>query len=365
MKIKILDLTREYRKYRKDYLNAIESVFDDGSFILGNHVESFENEMSAYIGSKSCIGVGNGTDALRIAITAADIKRGDEIITTPFTFIATAETIVQSGGIPVFADIDPRTLNIDAESIEANITDRTKAILPVHLYGNPANMDDIMKIAENNNLTVIEDCAQSIGAIYKGKKTGSIGHCGTFSFFPTKNLGCPGDGGAVSTSDDNIEHMVRVLRKHGAVKKYTHHFEGFNSRLDAVHAAVLSVKLKLIDDKNKRRRAIADRYRKQINAPVQYQQVTENAYHIYHQFTVITEQRDELRSYLTKQGIGTAIHYPIPLHKQRVFSSYAEEKYPVAEKASKQVLSLPVYPELTDDEVDYVSDRINDFFRKH
>lgn len=365
MKIKMLDLTREYRNSRKEYIDAIERVFDNGSFILGSHVESFENAMSSYIGSSACIGVGNGTDALRLALIASGIKPGDEVITTPFTFIATAETIVQSGAVPVFADIDGHTLNIDPQAIEQKITEKTSAILPVHLYGNPADMDPIMKTAEEHGLIVIEDCAQSIGASYKGRNTGSIGNCGTFSFFPTKNLGCPGDGGAVTTSDTHIENMLRILRQHGAVKKYTHHYEGFNSRLDAIHAEILNVKIKNINEKNKRRQEIAQKYKELIEGPVRYQQTADKSSHVYHQFTVITPLRDELQAYLKSEGIGTAIHYPIPLHKQKIFSSYANEDYPNAQRAASEVLSLPIYPELRDDEVNYIAEKINDFFSRH
>ena len=365
MKVNMLDLTREYRENRVNYIKEVESEFDDSAFILGNYVNQFEKDISAYTESKHCIGVANGTDALWLALMAAGIGKGDEVITTPFTFIATAETIAQAGAKPVFADIDSRTLNISPIEIEKKITANTKALLPVHLYGNSADMNAIMGIADEYKLKVIEDCAQSIGSTYKGRMTGTFGDCGTFSFYPTKNLGCAGDGGAVITDDSEIDNMVRILRIHGSVKKYTHHFEGFNSRLDGIQAALLSVKLMDLDSKNKRRREIARMYREGIGSRVEYQETTEHAYHIYHQFTIITEKRDELKDWLSENSIGTAIHYPIPLHKQKVFTQYADESYPVAENMAARVLSLPIYPELHNEEIEYVIQNVNDFFRTH
>ncbi len=318
MRIKMLDLTREYSINRKEYLEAIEKVFDTGSFILGENVRHFENELAVYNKSRFAIGVGNGTDALMLALKACGIGKGDEVITTPFTFFATAETIIQAGAVPVFCDIDMNTYNIDAENIIPLVTEKTKAILPVHLYGNPCRMDRIMKIAEDNNLIVIEDCAQSIGSSFNGKNTGTFGLCGTFSFFPTKNLGCAGDGGAVVTDSDEIKAAVNMLRKHGSDKKYIHDAIGYNSRLDAVQAAILSVKLKHIDKKNSRRREIAGMYNELITAPVKKPAETEKGIHVYHQYTIASEKRDLLISYLADNGIDTAVHYPLPLHKQKI-----------------------------------------------
>ncbi len=363
MKVKMLDLSREYKIYKTDYLNAIESVFDQGAFILGPFVEQFEKELAEYVNVKHVCGVGNGTDALRIALLACGIGKGDEVITTPFTFVATAETIVQTGAKAIFADIDNETLNINPDEILKKITPKTKAILPVHIYGNPCNMDKIMDISEEYNLSVIEDCAQSIGSLYKDKQTGSFGKCGCFSFFPTKNLGCAGDGGAVITNDEEINSKIRMLRVHGAVKKYTFKIEGFNSRLDAIQAAILNFKLKLINSKNRRRREIANIYNNTINSKVIRQKTQDNGYHVYHQYTIITEKRDELKEFLKKQDIDTAIHYSIPLHKQEVFSAYNNDSYPVSEKIANNVLSLPIYPELTDEEAIYIAEKINDFFR--
>ncbi len=363
MKVKMLDLSREYKTYKKDYLNVIENVFNQGAFILGPIVEEFENDFAEYMNIKHVCGVGNGTDALRIALLACGIKKGDEVITTPFTFVATAETIAQTGAKVIFADIDEETLNIDPDEILKKITPQTKAILPVHLYGNPCDMDRIMEMSEKHNLIVIEDCAQSIGSLYKNKQTGSFGKCGCFSFFPTKNLGCAGDGGAIITNDEEINMKIRMLRAHGAAKKYVHRIEGFNSRLDAIHAAMLNFKLKLINSKNERRREIANIYNKIINNKIVRQKTQNNGQHVYHQFTIITEKRNELRDFLKKQNIDTAIHYSIPLHKQEVFSDYKNEIYPISEKAVNRVLSLPIYPELKDEETIYVAEKINDFFR--
>ncbi len=363
MKVKMLDLSREYKIYKKDYLNAIENVFNKGAFILGPIVEEFENDFAEYMNIKHVCGVGNGTDALRIALLACGIGNGDEVITTPFTFVATAETIAQTGAKVVFADIDKETLNIDPDEIVKKITPQTKAILPVHLYGNPCDMDKIIDISKEHNLFVIEDCAQSIGSLYKNKQTGSFGKCGCFSFFPTKNLGCAGDGGAIITNDEEINFKIRMLRAHGAAKKYVHRIEGFNSRLDAIHAAMLNFKLKLINNKNERRREIANIYNSIINDKIVRQKTQNGGQHVYHQFTILTEKRDELKEFLKKHDIDSAIHYSIPLHKQEVFSDHKDERYPISEKAVNKVLSLPIYPELKDEETVYVAEKINDFFR--
>lgn len=360
MRVKMLDLTREYSLNRKEYIEAIEKVFDTGSFILGENVKNFENELAAYNKSRFAVGVGNGTDALLLALKACGIGKGDEVITTPFTFFATAETIIQTGAVPVFCDIELSTYNIDPDRITQLITPRTKAILPVHLYGNPCRMDSIMKIAEDNGLVVIEDCAQSIGSKYKDKNTGTFGACGTFSFFPTKNLGCAGDGGAVVTDSEEIRSTVNMLRKHGSDKKYIHDAIGYNSRLDAVQASILSVKLKHIDRKNTRRREIAGMYNELITAPVRKPVETENGLHVYHQYTIAADKRDALISYLAKNGIDTAVHYPLPLHKQKAMNmDISMEK---AEKAALEVLSLPIYPEMSNDEVQYAAETVNGFF---
>ena len=362
MKIDILDLTREYKMYREEYVRAIESVMDEGAFILGNYVQSFEEDFAQYLGASHCSGVASGTDALRLSLIAAGVKRDDEVITTPFTFIATAETIQDIGAVPVFADIDPQTLNLDPGKIESLITDKTKAVIPVHLYGNPCDMDAIGEICRNNNLKIIEDCAQSAGALYSNKQTGSFGDFACFSFYPTKNLGCAGDGGAVISKSDGDKENIDMLRAHGSLKKYNHQIHGFNSRLDAIQAALLSVKLKNLDSKNQRRREIADIYNSTLNEAVQRPVEQDNAKSIYHQYTVRVEKRDVLREYLSGRGIGTAVHYPLPLHRQKAIKYFRKGDLKNAERYSDMVLSLPVYPELEDSEVHNVVKTINDFY---
>lgn len=361
MRVKMLDLTREYRNNRAAYIEAVNSVFDSGAFILGDFVGKFEKELSTFTGAEHAVGVGNGTDALLLALKAAGIGEGDEVITTPFTFFATAETIIEAGAVPVFCDIDEYTYNIDTARIEALITDRTKALLPVHLYGNPCNMTDIMSIAGKHNLKVIEDCAQSIGAAYNGKYTGTFGDAGTFSFFPTKNLGCAGDGGAVITNNDDIAKTINMLRKHGSSKKYIHDIIGYNSRLDALQAAILSVKIKDIESKNLRRIAIARKYNALLSDNVIKPSVTSGAVHIYHQYTIRVEKRDDLREFLSDNGIDTAVHYPVALHKQTALEYLKASGLSVSEHAAEHVLSLPIYPEISDGEIDYVCSKVNEF----
>lgn len=363
MKVKMLDPRREYSLFRKEYLEAVNKVFDEGTFILGSPVEDFEKSLAEYIGVKHAVGVANGTDALLIALLAAGIKSGDEVITTPFTFFATGETIVQAGAKPVFVDIDEKSFNINPGLIEKALTKKTRAILPVHLYGNPADMKSIMKIAVENGLTVIEDCAQSIGAETDGKKTGSFGRAGTISFFPTKNLGAAGDGGAIVTDDDEIDKKARSLRVHGAVKKYVHASIGFNSRLDALHAAILSKKLPRLDEKNERRILLAKKYTKMLTEKVITPKFEGNNRHIFHQYTIVTDRRDELAEYLRKNEVETVIYYPLPLHRQDALAPFVDSsQLPVSERMSKRVLSLPIYPELKDEEQDFVIERINSFY---
>ncbi|PIP14535.1 MAG: transcriptional regulator [bacterium (Candidatus Stahlbacteria) CG23_combo_of_CG06-09_8_20_14_all_34_7] len=363
MKVKMLDLRREYLIYRREYINAVNNIFDEGAFILGKPVENFENNVAEKLGVKYVIGVANGTDALLIAMLSAGIKENDEIITTPFTFFATGESIIHAKAKPVFVDIDERTFNIDVEKIEEAITKRTKAILPVHLYGNPSKMDKIMSIAKKHNLIVIEDCAQAIGSEYKGKKVGTFGKAGILSFFPTKNLGTAGDGGAIITNDKNINKRARLLRIHGAVKKYIHNEIGFNSRLDSLHAAILDIKLMHLDEKNNRRRKIADFYNKNLTDKIKKPVQEKGGRHIYHQYTIIVENRDLLVKHLSSSGIDSVIYYPLSLHKQKALLPYIDKKsLPISEKLSKMVLSLPIYPELQEKEEIYIVKTINSFY---
>ncbi len=366
MKVPLIDLVRHHQPILDELNEAARKVIASGRYILGPEVKAFEQELAEYLGVKHVIGVGNGTDALRLAIEAIGIKPGDEVITTPFTFVATAEIIAIACARPVFVDIEDDTLNIDPELIEDAITEKTKAILPVHLFGQGARIEEINKIAEKHGLAVIEDTAQGIGAERHGRKLGTTGTAGTLSFFPTKNLSALGDAGAVMTNDDELAEILVTLRIHGADRKYHHIRLGFNSRLDELQAALLRVKLRHIDEWNARRQQIAMIYSEALKDYVRIPVVAEGNTHIFHQFTIRTEKRDELREYLTKKGIATAIHYPVPLHLQPVFQKlgYREGMFPVAEKAAREVLSLPVFPEMTDTEINYVIESIIEFFKK-
>ncbi len=364
-KIPIIDLKRQHKPIEGELVEAFKKVLESGQFILGPELEKFEQNAAEYLKVKYAIGVGNGTDALTLALKALDIKEGDEVITTPFTFFATAETIAMLGAVPVFVDVDDSTLNIDANKIEEKITPKTKAILPVHIFGQGARMEKILEIARKYNLKVIEDTAQGFGATRNGKYLGTIGDIGTFSFFPTKNLSCLGDGGLITTNDDSIAKKVKMLRVHGSPKKYYHEFLGYNSRLDSIQAAFLNVKLKYIDRWNARRREIAEIYNRELKPFVRVPEVDEGNIHIYHQYTIRTDKRDALNDFLNNRGIMTQVHYPIPLHLQPALSylGYKEGDLPVAERATKEVLSLPVFPEITDDEISYVIDSVKAFFR--
>jgi len=365
MKIPIIDLVRQHKPIMDELVDAFKKVVESGQFILGYELEQFEKEAANYLGSKYALGVGNGTDALILALRAIDVQKGDEVITTPFTFFATAETIAILGAKPVFVDIEDETLNIDATKIEEKITKRTKAILPVHIFGQGAKIEKILEIAKSYNLKVIEDTAQGFGAKRNGKYLGTFGDVGTFSFFPTKNLSCLGDGGLITTQDEAIYDIIKKLRVHGSPRKYYHEMLGYNSRLDTLQAAFLRVKMKYIDRWNERRREIAAIYNRELSPYVRVPEVDEGNIHIYHQYTIRTDRRDELNAFLNQRGIMTQVHYPIPLHLQPALSylGYKEGDFPVAEKATKEVLSLPVFPEMTDEEINYVIDSIKDFFR--
>ena len=366
--IPVLDLRPEIELMRKELDKAWDRVIDETRYIMGPDVEAFENEAAEWLGVKHAIGVNSGTDALVIALRAAGIGEGDEVITTPFTFFATAESIAITGAKPVFVDIEPEDMNINPDLIEAAITGNTKAIMPVHLYGKPAAMNRIMKIASENNLKVIEDCAQSFGAPYeatcsscnqhcddqsiKGKITGTIGDAGALSFFPSKNLGGFGDGGMVITNDDEIADQARMLRVHGARKKYYNEVMGYNSRLDTLQAALLRVKLGYIDQFNLARRAVAQRYREELGDTegLKLPPVPDDG-HVYHQYTVQLENanRDEVQEALKEKGIGTMVYYPVPCHKLPVFED-RKESHPVSEACAEKVLSLPIGPFLKPDQ---------------
>lgn len=362
--IPILDLKRHYASLEKEIKRALESVAASGNYIMGPEVKAFEEEFARYVGVKHAVGVGNGTDALRIALKALGVGPGDEVITVPFTFAATAETIADLGARPVFVDIDPRTFNIDPRLVEKSITPRTKGILPVHLYGQVADTDALGKICEARGLFLLEDAAQAAGAARNGKKAGAIGTAAIFSFYPTKNLSAMGDGGMITTDETDLAEKCRLLRTHGSPKKYEHTELGYNSRLDELQAAVLRVKLPQLDFWNARRREIARIYDEGLAGLVETPFVEPGSEHIYHQYTVKAERRDELAAFLKERGIGTAIHYPRPLHIQPAFGylGYKEGDFSVSAELSRKVLSLPMFPELKDDEVQKVISTIREFY---
>lgn len=356
--IPMLDLKRELADIGSEIRKAVEASISETKFILGPNVKEFENKAAEYLGCKYAAGVASGTDALHLGLKAAGVKEGDEVITTPFTFIATAEAIVYCGAKPVFADINPETMNIDPESVKKNISSKTKAIIPVHLFGNPCKMNEIKAIAEEHNITIIEDCAQSFGATYNNSQTGSIGDIGCFSFFPSKNLGCYGDGGLIATNNEKIYEDIIALRNHGTYEKYHHDRIGFNSRLDDLQAAILNVKIKYIDKANEDRIHAAEKYMENLKDHVNFQKTEEQAVNVYHQFTIKSSKRDSILMELQKHEIASAIYYPIPLHLQRSFASlnYNKGDLPQSEKLAGEVLSLPVNPYLEDEEITIISE---------
>ncbi len=364
MHVPIIDLITQYENLKKEIDEAVTKVFAHSHFVFGKELETFENELSQYTGSKYALGVANGTDALLLSLFAMGIKEGDEVLTTPFTFIATAEVIALLRAKPVFVDVEEKTLNINPELIDEKITIRTKAILPVHLYGQCADMGSIMDIARKKNVYVVEDAAQAIGAQIQDKKAGSFGDSAGLSFFPTKNLGAAGDGGAILTDDRKLCETIKLLRVHGSDRKYYHSTIGFNNRLDVIQAALLSVKLKYLDSWNEKRRAIASRYTAALKQWVRTPFEPEGYYSVYHQYTIRTPARDQLKRFLEEQGISSAIHYPVAIHLQPAFShlGYKKGDFPVTEKATEEVLSLPMYPELTDEQVTYVIEQAVSFF---
>ncbi|NCO32865.1 MAG: hypothetical protein AUJ92_17075 [Armatimonadetes bacterium CG2_30_59_28] len=353
MGIPLLDLKRQYQSIKPEMDAAALSLLEGCSFILGPAVEAFETSVARLLGAEHAVGVASGTDALTLALRAAGVGPGNEVVTTPFTFIATSECITAVGARPVFADVDAASFNISSSGIEEAITPRTKAIIPVHLYGLPAAMDAILAIADAHGLKVVEDTAQAFGASYKGKRAGTLGDAGCISFFPSKNLGGCGDGGMVVTNDDGIAKQVRILRQHGSRVKYHHETHGYNSRLDALQAALLQVKLGYIDEWNEGRRRKARRYNELFSdSPVVTPQESEDCVHVYHQYTIRVAQRERVIEKLRNEGIGHAIYYPIPLHLQHAYAElgYSEGDFPVSEAACREVLSLPIFPELTDEE---------------
>jgi len=394
MKVPQLDLITQYRSIKKEINSAIEDVLDSGIVINGNNVKKIEQKLAIYTDNKYAIGVANGSDAIYIALKALGISCGDCVISPTFTFFATAGSIIRTGATPIFIDIDPQTFNLDAiklqEFINMNCSfdtknkhlinrktnDWVKAIIPVHLFGQMCKMDEIMEIANKYNLKVVEDSAQSIGSQYRGKKSGSWGDLATFSFFPTKNLATYGDGGMIVTSSEEYAEYCKIFHSHGSKPKYYHRFVGINSRLDELHAAILNVKFKHLDKWLENRFQIASRYQRlferynlipKVKLPLsKIMSKINHKEHTFHQYVIYIDERDSLQKYLEKNGVGTNIYYPLCLHLQECFKhlSYKEKDFPFAEEASKHVLAIPMYPELTEDKQEYVVRKISEFFTR-
>ena len=365
--LSFLDLKAQYAAIRAEINEAVGRTLESQHFILGPEVSELENELAALTRCKYAIACASGTDALILALRALGVGAGDEVITTPFTFVASAGSIAQLGATPVFVDIDPQTFNIDPSGIDEAITPRTKAIMPVHLFGLTASMDEINAVAGRNGIAVVEDAAQAIGARYHERPAGSLGLLGCFSFFPSKNLGAAGDGGLITTNDAQLAERLKLLHLHGAHQRYEYEILGMNSRLDALQAAILRVKLRHLDDWNSRRRGNAARYRRffedlglteKVSVPLEPAHMT----HVYNQFTIRVPHRDEVRERLRDEGIPNEIYYPIPLHLQKAFNylSYKPGDFPESERASQEVLSLPIYPELTEEQLHRVVSAIAD-----
>jgi dTDP-4-amino-4,6-dideoxygalactose transaminase len=371
MKVPLLDLTEQNRDLRPQIEAALGRVLDTNAFILGGEVKALEEEIAAYCGTKYAIGCASGSDALLLALMALDVNPGDEVITTPYSFFATVSAITRLGAVAVFVDIDPLTYNLDLSQIESKITERTKAIQPVHLYGQCADMTALREVAGKFGIPLVEDAAQAIGAEEGGKRAGAMSEIGCFSFYPSKNLGGMGDGGMMTTDDNELAEKLFALRVHGSKERYYHKWVGLNSRLDGFQGAVLRVKLPFLDEWSDKRKANADRYRdlftdagltEQLILPFEREDVR----HIYNQYVVrVPGRRDELRSFLTENGIGTDIYYPVSLHLQECFEflGYKEGDLPEAERASRETLAIPIFPELKPEQQEYVVERIGEFFQ--
>lgn len=359
--VPMVDLSKQFSEIKEEVCEKITQILESSHYILGPNVHEFEKMVSDYIGVSDAIGVASGTDALHLALEGLDIGEGDEVITTPFTFFATVESIVYTGAKPVFVDIELDTFNMDCGKIEEKITSRTKAILPVHIFGHPADMDAIVEIAKRCSLRVIEDCAQAFGAGFRGKKAGSIGDAGCFSFYPSKNLGAYGDGGMITLNSKNLRDAVKSLRNHGSNGSYIHDSIGFNSRLDEIQAGVLLVKLKRIDEYNRKRRQKAAIYSSLLSGSVKCPSESEGTYHVYNQYTIMSGKRDAIQKKLKENGISSVVYYPRPLHLQAAtsFLGHKEGDFPNAERASREVLSLPIYPEIEESTIEEIAEIIS------
>lgn len=358
MKVPFFDLKAQYRSIRGDILAALERVCENASFTLGEEVAKFEEEFAAYCNVRHCVALNTGTSALHLALLAVGVQPGDEVITTPNTFIATAEAISYTGARPVFVDIDPATANIDPLRIEQAITRRTKAIVPVHLYGRPADLDPIMEIAERYKIPVVEDACQAHGACHRGRRIGSFGRVSAFSFYPAKNLAAYGEGGALVTNDERVAHFAVSLRNHGETHRYSHDSIGYNYRMDGFQGAVLRVKLKHLEEWTVRRQNMARLYQRMLaGARLNLPQDDPRGESVYHLFVVYVENRDAVRAALEARGVETAIHYPRPVHLQNAYSwlGHKPGSFPNAERACDRVLSMPLYPEMTTEQAEYVA----------
>jgi len=363
MKVPFNVLRPQYLMFKEEYDRAVLEALDSGWYVLGEKVSQFEREFADYVGVRHCVGLNSGLDALVLAFRALGIMEGDEVIVPANTYIASVLGVTENGATPIFVEPD-EFYNIDPARIEEAVTERTKAILPVHLYGQPARMEEIMAIAKKHNLFVVEDCAQAHGATINGKKIGIFGDINCFSFFPTKNFGAFGDGGAIVTDNEELAEKMRKLRNYGSVKKYYHEIEGMNSRLDEIQAALLSAKLKHMIELEDDRRRVAEKYLKEITNPlIELPKIKEGFKHVWHLFVVKCNQRDELQRYLSDNGIGTQIHYPVPPHLSGAYKRFGYKKgdFPITEDCADTVLSLPLYNGMTDEETDYVIEKINMF----
>jgi dTDP-4-amino-4,6-dideoxygalactose transaminase len=381
MQVPLLDLSRQYShpEVRQEILSALERLLDSQQFILGAEVAQFEKEVSAYVGAAETVGCSSGTDALWLALVAAGVQPGDSVITTPFSFFASASSIVRVGARPVFVDIDPRTLNLDPHQTAQRVRSipNLRAILPVHLYGQCADMDQFTRLAAEYRLALIEDAAQAFGAGWRGKRAGSLRDAAAFSFYPTKNLSAAGEAGCVTTNDAKVAERLRSLRNHGSRERYYHDEIGWNCRLDGLQAAVLRVKMKRLEEWNRSRRERAEIYNALFtraglrsahgstpHSPVQFLECLPQAHHIYHQYVVRVERRDELKKFLAERGIGAEVYYPLPLHLQKCFAylGYREGDLPEAERAAREVLALPMFAELREEEQHYVVETVAEFY---
>lgn len=365
MKVPFVDLKKQYLSIKDEIDTTVQKVIEEASFVGGKYLKSFEKNFADHIGTKHCIGVGNGTDALFIALKSLGIGKGDEVITVANSFIATSEAITMAGAKVVFVDCDKETYNIDIEKLEKAITNKTKAVIPVHLYGQPADMDNILEIAKRYNLYVIEDAAQAHGAKYKQKNVGTLADCACFSFYPGKNLGAYGDAGAIVTGNDELAQEVRMLANHGRKGKYDHEFEGVNSRLDGLQAAILDVKLKHLEKWTQRRRAVAKKYDDGLKDTVITPVALPDRRHVYHLYVVRVQNRGKVIEALSERNISVGIHYPIPLPFLKAYSylGYKPVDFPVADSLKDEILSLPMYGDMEDAQVEYVIDQLRDIIK--